>query len=145
MRHTESNVFLMTLSRCLQVYDEFDEEVLERFRQKVEALRRGKSLANPDTVVVSYPPRQENFYVLEDTGYGGVEGITPEEHHYEEIDNNYKHLHATDSVYQNLATAKDDGRTVSPTDTIYESLSCFENYLEKRADEARMSSHYMTS
>lgn len=120
------------------VYDEFDEEVLERLRQKVEALRRGKSVADPDTVVVTYPPRQENFYVLEETGYGGVYGNGPNDHHYEEIGEKYKPVSPTDSLYQNPAD-EDSGRNVSTVDNIYESLSCFENYLEKRGDEARIS------
>lgn len=137
MRQTKLNIFLMAFPRCFQVYDEFDEEVLERLRQKVEALRRGKSVGDPDTVVVC-PPRQENFYVLEETGYGGVYGISPNDHHYEEIGEKYKPVSPTDSLYQHSPDA-DGGRNVSTVDNIYESLSCFESYLEKRGDEARTS------
>ena len=124
---------------CLQIYDKFDEEVLERIKQKVEALRKGNSPTDPNTVVVSYATRYENPYVLDETRYGGVDGIGSEEHHYEDIEKYHKDVYVTDNLHQNPA---DDGRNV---DTIYETLPSFENYLEKREDNAILSSRYMTS
>ncbi|KAK8751872.1 hypothetical protein OTU49_010900, partial [Cherax quadricarinatus] len=50
------------------VYEEFDEEVLEKIRQKVETLRSGKSQSDLRyTGVVSYEASRENPYVMSTT------------------------------------------------------------------------------
>lgn len=120
------------------IYDEFDEEVMERVRQKVEDLRNGKHVADPDTVVVRYPPRKENLYVVDMSGYGETEGVRPEEHHYEDIEKYYKHLSVTDNVYYNT---DDNVYCRSAVDNIYETLPCYEDY-EGERDEAREVTRY---
>lgn len=120
------------------MYDEFDEEVLERVRQKVEALRNGKQVVDPDTVVISYPPRKENLYVVDLSGYGGTEGVRPEDHQYEDIEKYYEHLNGTDNVYCNL---DDDVFCGSAVDNIYESLPSYED-CEKERDEGRRFARY---
>ncbi|KAG0718214.1 hypothetical protein GWK47_052862 [Chionoecetes opilio] len=54
------------VSPLKKTYVEFDEEVMERIKRKVKALRSGKSVVGPDTVIVSCPTRQENFYFFEE-------------------------------------------------------------------------------
>ncbi|MPC71239.1 uncharacterized protein LOC123505411 [Portunus trituberculatus] len=120
------------------IYDEFGEEVLERVRQKVEALRNGKHVKDPDTVIVSYPPRKENLYVVDISGYGETDGVRAEDHQYEDIEKYYKHSSVTDNVYYNT---DDDIYCGSAIDNIYESLSCYEEYEVKR-DEGRGFARY---
>lgn len=122
----------------MQIYDEFGEEVLERVRQKVEALRNGKQLADPDTVVVSYPPRKENLYVVDMSVYEETEGIRPEDHQYEDIEKYYKDVNVADNVYYNT---DDDVFYESAVDNVYETLPCYEDY-EREPDEGRRFARY---
>lgn len=124
------------------VYEEFDEVVLEKIKQKVEALRTGKIVSDADTVVMGHAPRQDNFYVLEGSGYAELEGDDPEKHLYEDIDQDYKQRFAADSVYQSFSNAHNSDQNTYAIDNIYESLPGYEECLKGRGDATKISTRY---
>lgn len=124
----------------LQVYEEIDEEVLEKIRQKVEALRSGKSVSKADTVVIGNAPRQ-NIYELQGPGYAAVEGDDPAKHLYEDIDKDYKQRFGANSVYQNSTADNHDQHTYA-IDNIYESLPEYEECVKGRGGTTYTSARY---
>lgn len=121
------------------MYEEFDEVVLEKIKQKVEALRTGKIVSDADTVVIGHAPKQDNFYVLEGSGYAEMEGDDPENHLYEDIDQDYKQRSAAASVYQNFSNADNYDQNTYTIDNIYESLPRDEKCLKGRGDATKIS------
>lgn len=124
------------------MYEEFDEVVLEKIKQKVEALRTGKIVSDADTVVIGHAPRQDNFYVLEGSGYAEVEGDDPEKHLYEDIDQNYKQRFLANSVCQNFSNADTHDHNTHTIGNIYESLPGYDECLKGRGETTKISTRY---
>lgn len=116
------NTFSTYITLCLQVYDEIDDEVLQDLRKKMEVVRSGKAIIDPNTVVVDYVPSSKNIYTLEESVYAELERGNPAEHVYEDIHKDFEQRHAAESMYQNLSNAEVDDQNTHAVDKIYESL-----------------------
>lgn len=122
------------------MYEEFDEGLLVKIRQKVEALRSGKAVGDADTVMVDYPPRAKNILVLEGLSCAKLED--PVDHQYEDIDKDYKQRFSADTVYQNFSNANNCDQNTYAIDNIYESLPEYEKCMEGRGETTETSTRY---
>lgn len=117
--------------------------MLEKIRQKVEALRSGKTVSDPDTVVVGYSQRQENMYVLEGSDYYTyLEGDVPTENHYEDIDDDLIQRLKADYMSKDLSNENHYNQGTRAIDNVYESLPGYEEVMKGSGDAAKTSTHY---